>query len=190
MKKPIYILIIIVIILAGTYAANRYFGDGAQSEGTNVAEDEYVTHTSKEFSFEYPKNWFVNDVQSENNSYVQITNYDPNNFVQSPYAQGKYFGYEIYKDLTETQLSLEEWVEEYIARQEYETSVIEKKEIILDGNKGIYQIENIIPREIIHPAIYFKKGKNIYLVNISPLTPELESVHQKFIESFRFLDIQ
>lgn len=186
MKKPIYILIIAVVILAGAYAINRYSGEGeAQSEGTGVTEDEYVTHTSKEFSFEYPRNWFIYDYSdTEPFPIVQLTNYDLNAFTESPYAQGRYFKLEIVKLPNEKSLPLEEWINDFMISQESEPKLEKRKPFVLGNMEAIWQDELV--QNIQHPVIYLLRDPSVYLFNLGPISEFSEELG-RVLESFQFI---
>ena len=148
-------------------------------------ESDSETYTAKDFSFEYPKNWFINEVQSEFNSYVQIFNYDDSKVKGSHYISKEHFKIEIVKLENTDNLSLRDWVDTFIENQDYETEVLEERIIEVDDREAIYQIENIVPMGIIHPGVFIKKGNDIFIMNVNQLKG-YEAVLDGILESFKF----
>ena len=189
MKKPFFILIIVIAVVAGAYVASRYSGKGeVQSEGTDVPQDEYVTHTSKEFSFEYPKRWFVYDYSNtEPFPIVQLTNYEIDVFVESPHAQGNYFKLEIVKLPNEKNLSLEKWIDDFMKSQESQPELEERKSFPVGNVQAIWQDE--IVQGINHPVVYLSKDNSVYLFNFGTLLPDFSEELDRFLKSFQFIGV-
>lgn len=149
------------------------------------AESDFETYTAKDFSFEYPKDWFINEVQSEFNSYVQIFNYDDSKVKGSHYVSKDHFKIEIVKLENPDDLSLRDWVDSFVENQDYKTEVLEERIIEVQGREAIYQIEEIAPMEIIHPAVFIKKGSSVFIMNVNQ-TKGYEKEFNVLLESFKF----
>lgn len=183
-KKLLFGVIAAVVVIGGAYLLMNRPGSSGQATGNEPAE--FVTHASKDFSFEYPKGWFIQDIQNELNSYVQISNYDPDALAQTPQAQGNYFKLEIARLDNERSQPLSEWVSEFIKRQDYQTEVLSERPITVDSHEAIFQMLKIVPVNSIRPAIFIMRNSFIYLLNVGPLNHEFETVFNRIVESFRF----
>lgn len=158
--------------------------------GQPTSEGELLTFTSEEFSFQYPKNWVIQDQSSrEYFSYVALANYDPNALVGNPHATGNFFKIEIVKLPNSDNLTLEEWVNDFIKKseQDFKPTILEKQPATFSNQEAIFHLERIEQTQSIHPVIYVRRGNDIYLFNVSALSEEFEPIFEKFSESFSFL---
>lgn len=177
MKKIISTLIIVVVIVVGVYAISRVTG-----EGTDVPQDEYVTHTSKEFSFEYPKNWFVYTPQ-ENLDYLSVSSVDLEK-VEINHLLDTEMKMEIYTLVNNDEKSTRIWIEEFM-----KNDIAFPELISLENKQGEYVdyalvIEKVLGEE--HYVAYISDDKKIYLLNGPRTTNQYVDTYFKMLNSFRF----
>lgn len=147
----------------------------------------FTTYTqAKDFSFIYPPNWIINDRTNSNElfPYVQISNYNPDAFASSPYAQNDYFKVEIVKIKNENKLTLQEWINDLIQKSDTNPKVLKSIPANVNGNKAIYNIEQAMG--ITHAVVYIEKGDYVYAVNSTQLTKEFEPVFNIILNSIIF----
>jgi len=195
MNKKITLIIGLVVLLAvgGYFVINQTSGEPVVpspvlDDEPNPARDndEYVTHISKEFSFQYPKNWFVEDRSNQEFfPYVALTNYLPEQYIDFPHATGNLFKLEIVKLPNQKSLSLEDWVEDFVKNSESQPIVINTKVSSISGYRAISNLERANGLSD-HPAIYIEYSDSVYILNISPFSQEFEKIYQKFLETFEF----
>ncbi len=186
MKKTLIVAVLVLLGSLGYYAYQRDGGVASIVRSDNLIPTEYKKHESRYFWIKYPKEWFISDIQDSLNSYTQISNFDPNVLTQTPSPQGSYFKLEIVRLNNEEDQPLQTWVNTYIANQDYKTDILDGHKIIVDGHEGLYHIIKIVPVNSIHPIIFVKRDKSIYLLNISPSLQEFKQVFDIILESFKF----
>jgi len=148
-------------------------------------ESDFNVYEAKDFSFEYPSGWFVTEIQSKFNSYVQILNYEMSDVKGGHDVQNEYFKVEIVKLENPNDLSLRDWVDNFIENQDYKTEVLEERNMSVGGRDIIYQIEEIVPMNIIHPVAFIKVGNSIFVIN-SGMAKGFDDVFDWVLESLEF----
>ena len=183
MNKKLTLFIIIAAILVGGY----FLLDLSKSQpAVSLDEEDFVTHTSKEFSFQYPKNWFVKDRWDEEFfPYISIENYDPNVLVDSPYATGNYFSIEIVKLPNKKKLSLQDWIDDFINNREPPIpSVLESRIYEVDGYESIVNLQELILGQ--YEIIYINYNDSVIFISAAPTAGIFKPAYRKFLESFNF----
>lgn len=190
MKKNIIPIVSILIVLVGAavFLLNKTIGQPIVSNN-----QEFVTFIprSKEISFRYPKNWFVED-RSDINPGIEariiavLRSFKPNVLVDSPDATGNYFGVQIVKMPNHDRLSLNTWVIGYTKNSPTGPIVLNQFPTAVDGFDAIYNVEEVLGRS--SPVIYIDRGEYIYIVGASSLNDEFKPVFEEFMNSFHFLD--
>ncbi len=190
MKKLLYTFVVIVLIIAGAYAASRYWGKSeVRSKGTTVAEGEYITHISKEFSFEYPKGWYLYDgTDAVIFPRIGITNYDPDVYVESPHATGNFFKFELVKHNNVRGLSLREWIDDYLATaalNDAQSDVLTTSDATIDDMPAIKLTARV--RGMTYEAVYTQRSGSVYVFTFGgPISEEFRPVFEHILETFTF----
>lgn len=189
MKKSLITLLVLAVVVGGVYAVSRFVGgEKVKSQGTSVSDADYVTHVSKEFSFEYPKGWFVEDRwEIGSTSYLRVSNYDPATLNNTPHPEGNYFKVEMWGSTKEKEISFEKWIENFTNQEDYHPSILTKEEISINDLRGIRQIEG--SETYSFPVVYIENGERIYVFVPSYFVQDEDrNIFDRIIQSLQFKD--
>lgn len=183
MKKLLIGIVVAVAVIGGAYFLLNRQGSSGQATGNEPTE--FVTHTSKEFSFRYPKNWFVEDSSGNFIPYVALRNYESgvSGAIGIP---ENYFKIEIVKFPKEPTISLESWINEYMKNSESQPVGLFRDSTKIGGNPAISQLEKV--QGITHPVVYVDRDDFVYTIGTTPLFEQFEDIYQSFLESFVFIE--
>jgi predicted Zn-dependent protease len=187
MKKLLFGFIVIVALIGGAYLVLNRPGSSGQATGTEPAE--YVTHTSKDFSFEYPRGWYIHDgTDAVIFPRVGITNYDPDVYVESPHATGNFFKFEVVKHGNVSKLSLREWIDDYFvtaASNDARSDVLVTSEATVAGMPAIKFVARV--RGVTYEAVYVSENRFVYeFIFGGPIYEEFRPVFDRILETFQF----
>lgn len=177
MGKSKYFFIIILIIFISTISlSNKAFGEIPTSEF-----DSYQKENSQ-YNFKYPPTWKIKEIPTM--AYLRVENMDSDTLNSLPKeARKDYFKIEVVT-LPSKGLSLNDWVQKQNTTSYPLPKVIEQKNIEVAGQPAIYQIEQF--GSFMHPAVFIKKGENIYILNISSMDEKFKEQVEEFINNFQF----
>lgn len=184
-KNKVFLIVLGVLIIFGV--AGYFLLKKSTGEPSVPNKDELVSYVpaSKEYSFNYPKNWFINDVSNyPNNSYIAITNYDVS--LLPPHGgPSDFFKIEVYRLANENHLSLKDWIENLAKESPTGSSIIDEKESVIDGEKALLVTQTVggEPRQI----IYIQKEDFIYLIQGGSRDQQFQNFFDTFLQSFHFI---
>lgn len=180
--KISYILAALIIaVIAGFLFLRQSVG-----EPSVPRQEDLVTYTAKEYSFNYPKNWFLRDNSEDPNSsfYLSISNYDPN-LLPPHEGPEDFFKIEVYKLPNLNYLTLQTWIENFVKESPTGSSIIDQREGVIDGHKTLFvnQIVGGGPR----PVIYIARENFVYLIQGGSRSEAVQPFFDDFLQSFRFI---
>lgn len=184
MKKKIALFFVLIgLVISSSYF---FFSSKQSAVGKLELTEKYATYATIEYLFLYPPTWFVNHIDNTGiGSYTSIANFKPDIF-SSPYISGDYYGIEIVSLNNNEKLSLDNWVNKFVAESESQPKVLKTEKILIDGHEAVYNIELVQGNT--HPIVYIKKGDLVYLINSGPLKPDFEIVFKTLLNSFKFVN--
>ncbi len=183
-KTNISYLIVAVLIIVGI--VSFLFLKKSAGEPSVPLEEDLVTYTTKEYSFSYPKNWFVHDNTDDKDiPYLSVANYDPN--LLPPHdGPEDFFKLEIVKLVNQGRLSLQNWVEDFVKSSPTGSSIIDQREGKIDGHKTLFV--NQIVGDGPQPGIYIERDGFVYFIQGGSRSPVVQPFFDSFLRSFHFID--
>ncbi|MEK7612160.1 MAG: hypothetical protein AAB407_02370 [Patescibacteria group bacterium] len=152
--------------------------------------ENYIAHSSSEYSFQYPSTWFVNDTPSGVRSFVSttITNYDEA-FYGSINNKPDYTTLSkitIVKLPKDKNQSFSAWLDAYIAlgKADWGTTVLSAEPISVDGYDAMLHTEQL--GSLPSPVVYIHKGNFVYIVIGGAFDEKLNAVFYQLVETFHF----
>jgi len=153
-----------------------------------VANENWSTFETRDFSFNYSTSWLINErvLSFNDNLRVELINYDPNTVTEQQNTN-PFFKIEIVQLDNPSNLSLKEWLDDFIQSQDYPLEILEERYITVDGRESIYQEKRNLAFDFIYPTVYIKEGLYIYLINVGS-DKAFKPVFEEVLSSFKFKD--
>lgn len=157
--------------------------DSTIPEHQEVETTNYASSVSN-ISFSYPKDWDIQDRFINSVPYTRIEKVSARG-LENHSSQEGYLKIEILAFSNEG-LSLNTWIEKQNQRSQPGQNILERKEIEIDGEKAVYQLEEYTNYNHISQAVFVAKNNKVYIINFSNNRKENRATIDDFLASFHF----
>lgn len=147
-------------------------------------ETDIHSSSKADISFSYPKGWEIQEHIINSIPYIRVEKTEARGFgIHSPRRDHMKVEILVFPN---NGLSLDEWVDKQNQRSQPGQIIIERKEIEVSGERGIYQLEEYTNYKHISPAVFVAKEDKVYIINFSNNRVENGKIINGLIASFKF----